>query len=430
MQTIIFFREICVKTCDSCFTICPVIDSCFVDYSICKPDSTVLRYEWDFGDGSKVKIGAEVTHTYLWSGTYIVCATAIFDNEQSCTTCMTIEIEADCAECDDQNILNLIANRCDTLDNYLIQFSIDIDKGFEPCNENRFYMDSEVAGISVNSYIIEEVDENTDRIHISAYVTPNPNHDLDNVPVSGRITLCGPDDQFICHLFELTGHTCESCLDLDIEAFASCDSMANGELYYSGTVEIDLDIPNDYNFCGATSSESGFEGDVRETVPGSILNFDYTIRRTQSGAFNTQVLLCFEPDVIGPEICINLNITVSLPCSVDSCVQIFGDSLLNLMCSAMAGSITEFEFDFDLPLGLYLCDSTTISMEDADGISIVSTNGNQRATILIEMPMMFNMFRTYYMQLEVCNHKGELICIDVPVMLMCGSDSKMIMSLN
>jgi PKD repeat protein len=425
MRNIVFIRGLCVKDCRNCVDVCPpLIDSCTVAFEVCNEDTNVLRYDWDFGDGSKIVSGTNPTHTYLWKGTYSVCVTAIYSEEESYTSCITVYIQEDCVGCDEENILNLTANRCDTLNNYLIQFSFDVDKGFEPCQEDRFYMNSDDAGIAVNSYIIEVVDENTDKIHISAYVTPKPNHDLDNEPVFGRITLCGPDDQFICLLFELSGHTCESCLDLDVEVFASCDSIVDGLLYYSGTVEVDLDTPNEYNFCGSTSSESGFEGDVRETDPGTIFNFDYSIRRTQSGAFNTQVLLCFDPESEGNEICINLNITVSFPCDTMPCVQIFGDSILNLMCTEMAGSITEFEFEFDLPPGLYLCDSTTISMEDSYGISIVSTNGNQRATILTEMPMMFNIFRTYYMQLEVCNHKGELICIEVPVLLMCGSDLK------
>jgi PKD repeat protein len=49
--------------------------------SISKPGTgrTIVRYAWDFGDGSLIKTGSTATHDYTVSGTYLVALT-VTDN--------------------------------------------------------------------------------------------------------------------------------------------------------------------------------------------------------------------------------------------------------------------------------------------------------------------------------------------------------------
>ncbi|NOX45213.1 MAG: PKD domain-containing protein [Caldiserica bacterium] len=55
------------------------------------PDGRIVRYLWDFGDGSTAE-GESVAHAYPEPGTYTVCLTAVDDDGARATSCTTAEV--------------------------------------------------------------------------------------------------------------------------------------------------------------------------------------------------------------------------------------------------------------------------------------------------------------------------------------------------
>ncbi|MDO8847525.1 MAG: PBP1A family penicillin-binding protein [Coriobacteriia bacterium] len=57
------------------------------------PDGTIVKYAWEFGDGSPLITGAEVTHTFTSAGTYTVTLWVTDDDDLVSSLPLTIEVK-------------------------------------------------------------------------------------------------------------------------------------------------------------------------------------------------------------------------------------------------------------------------------------------------------------------------------------------------
>lgn len=280
------------------------------------------QFYWTFGDGA-IAYGNEVTHNYIFTGDFEVCLTVACDLETSNTKCDTVSVtDPSCDQCEvfEIEIDAVLCEQSDSLTNkYLANFELVVDKGFKPCLFGNLYISSPDAAINATTYIIDTTDTYRDIIFIAATIEPDSIEGFETTGIYGHLTLCGPDDAFICYTFHATGSTCDVCDEVTLLSIAECNDPEpeDGIYVYRGAIEIVLSGINGlgYSFCGSTSTEAGFEGEAVEN-PEDINSYilDYSIIRNQSGPFTATTLLCFIDKSSEEKLCVTLNIRVDVPC--------------------------------------------------------------------------------------------------------------------
>ncbi|HHH52839.1 MAG TPA: PKD domain-containing protein, partial [Bacteroidetes bacterium] len=104
----IYFDDITFCDCPSLCVGTPQLDfsqnECTFQFSASStadPDeSEFALYSWDFGDGSPIETGQNVTHDYMWDGTYTVCLTMDCGDDIKGPVCQEIMVSSGCESCE------------------------------------------------------------------------------------------------------------------------------------------------------------------------------------------------------------------------------------------------------------------------------------------------------------------------------------------
>lgn len=387
------------------------------------------EYHWDFGDGT-TGTGANVTHDYIFGGTFTVCLTIICeDMETSATICKEITIPNDCNECEELDPVR--ATLCEeselTPNTYLANFCFQVPKGFKACKPDKLFVTSWDVNIAVNSYEIDDSNISYDEICVAITITPPNGYNFSSLGATGYITLCDDEGLMICREFAIVPQVCDNCLD-EIHSDALCDdpNLSDNNHIYEGSVSFTL--PNGATPCGWNSPLVGFEV-LSATAPPGLPNqtwtVTYRITTTNINLMHTTALLCFYNATELKQYCIPLDITI-IPCRLpDDCVAAWTPK--NMTCTDTENGEYVFNIQKQVYAGPYsLCAGGLFGTVDGGGtvhINNASVNLNVLTFDLdIRIPVgSFVNGGTYNLKVYLCDHLGNIVCYHFPFVLYCGS---------
>lgn len=379
------------------------------------------EFYWDFGDNSTIQTGQNVTHEYIYGGTFRVCLTIKCPgSETGPSFCRYITVSDTCNSC--QALPMQYATRCDTAASWMSNICFDVSKGFGSCEGENLSVYSPDVLMTVNSQQIDKTNPIFDRICIAINLTLPPNSNFDPNGATGYITLCSDGEiPMICREFQLMPQKCDSCL-APIENTAICDDpVVNDKLrIYRG--EITLTGDADLSFCDATSLETGFVPGII-TSSGFVYTIPYTFSTTDPTLNKFSVVLCFKSED-GKKFCYTVNIT--LPICIDypqdckyewmvkemECTRLEGDNVIvNISKSEYVGNFV-------------LCGIGLFGTVDHGTVEVIQTptliGGNLTFNINIIIPCdSFVSGDVYKMRLYLCTPEGNLACLLYPLRLTC-----------
>ncbi len=313
----IYFDDITFCDCPSLCVGTPQLDfsqnECTVQFSASStadPDeSEFAMYSWDFGDGSPIETGQNVTHDYMWDGTYTVCLTMDCGDDIKGPVCQEITVSSDCDSCTPYAV-DISVQQCSDGDSYLADFYIDqIPDGYKPCNENGQFMYSDQADIQVNSYYLDE-NSNNNTLYISINITPYGSSFGSDI--TSHIMLCSENGSQICYYLNrpMVGSQCENCDQLyQYDLYASCneDLSSDNKYVYGGSYT----FPQGTLDCTGSSKFISDEAGLNISQNGNAI--DYYIVTTKDHPFIAKVMyVCTDND--GNQNCLSFNIQVLQVC--------------------------------------------------------------------------------------------------------------------
>ncbi len=396
-------------------------DKCVFDFQASSSDTTLNNFTWDFGDGTS-GIGQNISHTYLYPGTFHICVTVSCDLENSVTECLDITIDPASCQSKCKTISPISATLCQKEDTdiaFLTNFCFNVPKGFKACSQNGLYVDADDVSIAVTSTFIDVSNPGYDKVCVAAYITPLNGYDLNTNSTSGHITMCN-QDSMICMEFVLSGTKCDNCVEQEILATATCDDpIATDNLYrFCGSLNLGSGVVGDE--CGHVSADAGLVGTL-SGVPGNY-TYNYCITSTQNGNFTVNDILCFE--INGIKTCQTLRINL-LPCDppVDECTHIEDWAVKDYECTTVEEG--QAIFNFGMTFEGELCPGgITATMNGASSVVINSYSQNGRwmsfdATFKFDCP--FNQSLTYTLEIKSCDGNGGFNCYRFPLRLKCAN---------
>lgn len=429
-HSIIYIRDVHIPTCASCTPVPDFefeIEDCSASFEGQSIGDLSLYYHWDFGDGI-TSSGENVTHEYLFAGTFDVCLTIACAPEISATECKEIVITGPCSDCTElPSVLATICNEEENAQNaYMANFSVLIPDGFQVCPGNDLYLYSEDVIFTVISYEIIDAGSINDKLNVGLVITSPLGYNFSQLGAEGYFILCNPLGEQFCYSIEFNGKECDNCITAEIPSIATCnESLSDVSTFvYEGTIVVDV---TDFEllFTNFESTELGFQV-LSSIQSGSVWTIQYRITVENLYFASTNIILYFEKP--GVKLCANSVIIITEPCSElpSDCVEEW--DIKPLLCSKERDNYVEFNFDMSVPHnGYILCEGGLFGTIDGGGIvevlnaQIQGTKLNFSLNIL--MPSNYNPNQIYYLRLYLCNSRGEMVCYLFPFQLVCNLGS-------
>lgn len=393
--------------------------NCTVGFNATVTGSQATTPSWDFGDGSRAT-GNSPSHTYLYPGTFNVCASIPCDPENDVIHCQQITIlPADCSsKCKPISPINATLCAQNETDNtYLSNFSFNVPKGYKPCTTSGLFVSAPDVAVAINSVYIDTTDPNHDVVQVAAYVTPINGFDLQNNAAMGTITLCGPEGDRICVEFALSGNKCEVCAPTSFSSTADCidTNPADTTYVYAGSIDLGNIIGLD---CGGTASEAGLSGSISGTEGD--YTYNYTITTTNANAFTASTILCF--NILGDKVCYTITIHVPEPCVPGQCVDSEAWNPKVIECSGVSGGLASFDFSMTIPNAGELCPQGFIATMEGGIVTVDSFSFSGRSLYFdvdFSIPCDEVGTDTIELVIRVCDENGAFKCLIFPFILSC-----------
>ena len=432
-QSVIYIRNITLEACTVCTAIPDfnfVQEGCNTIFSATN-EGDQGEFTWDFGDGYPYTPGQQVSHEYLFDGTFNVCLSISCAPGVNNMICKDVTIENECNQC--QTIDPVSSLICEKKEDgypnqYLSNFEVKVPKGFGPCNPENAYVGSEDVSMEISSYLINEENVDYDIINLAVLATPDEfvNNPFTDEGAEGHLTFCGPDGEFICYSFIMLAESCDSCLDLDVSSVAQCINfdISNNASLYNGTFTIP--ISGSFTFCESTSTESGYEDNVYTSGNGDIV-VDYNVSSYNNESFSFSTLVCLINNSSNEKICLNVSINVPEPCldpTTLECTKDWGQKLEE--CSSVVDGLATFNFvmDFEsnIPAGNYsICPEGLVGLLDVPGEVQINSAGQIGDNFTFDLDIIVPCSETTRVDLRLlfCTESGEVLCYLFPLKLVC-----------
>lgn len=416
----VFIDNVCIGP----YNICEVptfdfsIDDCVVDITVYNPTNEEVVYHWDFGDGTTTSSTSdEISHTYLYPGTFQVCVTVTCDEQEDVVHCKTVVISKEgcpMVDCENNEIV-VEAQKCSLNGNnsYLGNINIEVPKGYLPCPQAGSFLN--IGGsnaVTVNSFNVTSKNSTTDYLDISFNIIPFHGSTFPGSNVNLTFVVCDEEGNPICYEVEVKGYECQICSEITVEATAECDENNSETGHYVYTGEIDLGFSG-YSILDVSSTAGGFS--YSNTVNGN--KFNFTINTNKSGGFQTSALVKVEHN--NEEKCFLINIVVSEndACDEDICET---TTSLNLTCSSADQLYSYYDLaDLTIPAGFEICDIYIEGYGSFVFTTTPSTSNPGDFDIHITMPMGLSMMQTYKLVVKYCDNRLGFYTECYNILFMC-----------
>jgi hypothetical protein len=392
------------------------------------------EYIWNIQGGPKIEYQQSITHQFPFSGMYNVCLTVACDEFTDYTICKEIEVEIDeneehCHICPDYVIVGH-AQKCNNDDIYVLNFSLSVPKGFEPCDENELYFQNNqnYNTMSIESWFVDSRNQNYDYLYITLLVDPVLQGGL--APID-QFVLCGPDGEVSCHLVGWVYEDCDTCIDISEEIQAQCDdNNPFDDIYiYSGQIKLPY-VQSAAMYCSSTSEYSGFESSM-PYLDNGIWTVDFQILTDHVDEFNTNFRICFEFESY--KTCYNITISITDPCDEQiECDYHFNDSPAYVLdCNQVVDGQAYFDFTHALFLPLFsqgfdICENTGLYMEGASSLELESSEiRNDVFYFDVEFMVPCDQIELnqgiFILEFFFCNEFAEVMCVTMELILKCNT---------
>jgi len=432
-QAVIFVKNITLEACTVCTAIPDfnyVKEDCSTNFTASN-EGDQGEFTWDFGDGYPYTPGQQVSHEYLFDGTFNVCLNISCAPGVNNKICKDVTIENECNQCQTINpVSSLICEiKEDGYPNqYLSNFEVKVPKGFGPCNPENPFVKSGDVSMEISSYLIDEENVDYDIINLAVLATPDEfvNNTFTDEGAEGHLTFCGPDGEFICYSFIMLAESCDSCLDLDVSSEAQCINfdISNNASLYNGTFTIP--ISGSFTFCESTSTESGYEDNVYTSGNGDIV-VDYNVSSYMNESFSFSTLVCLIDNLTNEKICLNVSINVPEPCldpTTFECTKDWAQKLEE--CSSVVDGLATFNFvmDFEsnIPAGNYsICPGGLVGLLDVPGEVQINHASQIGDNFIFDLDIVVPCAEKTIVDLRLlfCTESGQVLCYLFPIKLVC-----------
>ena len=426
------------------------INSCACSTPICNPnpeiiytqDSCSFAFEamndgdpgdcyWDFGDGTSAE-GCEVTHEYIFGGTFNVCLTIACDEYTQETVCDSITVSLDCEDCEDLDI-TAIASTCEDNESSSFMTKVDfpVPSGTTTCDDGLFVWSND-AFVSVTSFDINETSNSEDEVVACFNLTPYEGIDLQAQTTTVYVTLCDSLGNMMCYTFGVKSAECTNCLG-EITATAACadPNPFDDEYIYEGSVTFNLPSNGGpYTECDPISTEVGYE--QVPNINGNSVIVDFSLNTNSEGDFDASSLLCFDGENSG-QVCYTLIIDID-PCIEPDCRDWGSKVTTAKNCTVIDGQVT---YTVDMSdvwlfgsgftdcgdgLNAYLDGSDDISL---DGGTILNNGSDLNYSTTITFPCGFDTDQIYELIITACDRDGNPVCFSFNIRFPdCDADCK------
>jgi hypothetical protein len=383
---------------------------CGVNFAAIANSSYSNTVYWNFGDGT-TGVGANVTHTYLYPGTFKVCATLNCDFDLPLTLCDFVTINPDeCSSACNVSTINATALKCGD-GPYITTFNLIVPKGTKPCSIFGPQLSGDGMTTSNNGYVIKSINSTTNSITINTSIIPNANTNLNAPGKDFNFTLCDTLGNPVCYTVKITGSGCATCETLNINLPCTDQNPFNGTNTYGGS----LIIPNLPPGASLENLAYTLAGLSLGNLINGALPISYTT--TNSGIISGDLIFSILSSA-GIK-CYRVKIT-NTPCPPPptQCIQYWNTPPKPTgPCTVERG---KYKFNFtmaSIPLGydLQICSFPVVNYAEGNGevvVNSMSFNGRSlQLNMDIFMPCDFNQALNYEVKLYVCDMQGNVVCL-------------------
>ncbi|HKK89349.1 MAG TPA: M43 family zinc metalloprotease, partial [Saprospiraceae bacterium] len=205
-------------------------------------------YNWDFGYNNETGTGKNISHTFLYDGTFDVCLTIECGQEfESETICQEVIIDG-CEDCGEADITDVVLCDQNGNGNYLGHIEFLIPEDVSICDTDPEAWSPEVS-ILVNNWNFSQAGAGQKWFIAEILVNPG-SFDLDNNPAEVFYKFCLPNGDPVCYRGTISGSTCGSCNN-PIVSNATCDPLQSGHMpgMYVHTGTVTFTIPSSFDEC-------------------------------------------------------------------------------------------------------------------------------------------------------------------------------------